>query len=72
MACKEEILKLNKKWRTYNQLCNELDTKSFNYGTIERTTRVLVQEGKLDTRIKTVKFEKSTKRFSEFRKKVTA
>jgi hypothetical protein len=66
-TCKEKILALPKKWRTYNQVCDDIG-KGYNYGTIERNVRWLVEERKLETRTKDVKFGKITKRFAEFRR----
>ena len=67
-TCKEKIMGLSKKWRTYNQICDALGKCTYNYGTIERTVRELVNGGELETRTVTKKIEGVTKRYSEFRR----
>jgi hypothetical protein len=70
MKCNQKVLKLRPKWRTYNQICDDMGNCGFNYGTIERTVRRLVESNDLITRTVSKKIDGKIKVYSEFKKVV--
>ena len=67
--CKKAILNVAYEWLTYNQICDRLSHYPYNYGTVERNVRWLVEEGKLENKVERIKFSNKTKLFKKFKAK---
>jgi phage terminase large subunit len=66
-TCKEAIIQHCNKWMTYNQICNALKGYPYNYGTVERNVRWLVEDGRLLAQTEKVKFDR-VKYFRKFKR----
>ena len=67
-TCKEAIIQHCNKTMTYNQICNALRNYPYNYGTVERNVRWLVEDGKLLAIDEKVKFGDRVKNFRKFKR----
>jgi len=66
--CKKAILNVAHEWLTYNQICDRLNHYPYNYGTIERNVRWLVEDGKMLAIDEKVKFGDRVKNFRKFKR----
>ena len=67
--CKKAILNVANEWLTYNQICDRLNHYPYNYGTVERRTRELVELGLLEAKTEIVEFDGKKKSFRKFKRK---
>lgn len=65
---KDKILKLSKKWRTYNQIADAIQPIQSNYQSIERRIRLMANEGLLDSQSIIAKLDGRHKKFKQFRR----
>ena len=68
-TCRVAILTIADKWMTYNQICDGLRSLPYNYGTVERRTRELVELGLLEAKTEIVEFDGKKKSFRKFKRK---
>ena len=64
----DKILKLSKKWRTYNQIADAIQPISSNYQSIERRIRYMANEGLLESQDIIAKLDGRYKKFRQFRR----
>jgi hypothetical protein len=69
-TCREALLAvIGNEFLTYNQICNIMRYYPYNYGTVERNIRWLVEDGVLESIVEKVQFADRTKNFKKFRLK---